>query len=82
MRARDICVFFLLKLSKIEKNKNLFNERKKYVKLWWKPKYWVKKHHKVAYKRKMPKSLGMQKKRKTPKSLGMQKRKKKNIEKK
>ena len=33
------------------------------IKLWWKPKYWVKKHHKVAYKRKMPKSWGMQKKK-------------------
>ena len=48
------------------------------IKLWWKPKYWVKKHHKVAYKRKMPKSLGMQKKRKIPKSLGMQKKKEKH----
>ena len=45
------------------------------IKLWWKPKYWVKKHHKVAYKRKMPKSLGMQKKEKYPKVWECKKKK-------
>ena len=48
------------------------------IKLWWKPKYWVKKHHKVAYKRKMPKSLGMQKKKKNTQKFGNAKKKEKH----
>ena len=44
--------------------------KKNMIKLWWKPKYWVKKHHKVAYKRKMPKSWGMQKKKKNSQKFG------------
>ena len=61
----DRCTF----LNKNQERKNNIYSGKKCDKLWWKPKYWGKKHHKIAEKQKIPKSMGLKQGKKIKEKL-------------